>query len=164
MLLSVTVDFKCTYLQFNRIISILLVSSPICKYHCKETHYPWSGYLTRQDLDWKERKRNNFQSNSQQPCFSNSSSSDVDWLWNGHKTYEDNNVKIITRGYSDITTNRRTDRELHTRSNAATARLLRLVKLAETLISTRLTKHKRGTRNGDTNNHIVEHHLQMKHQ
>ena len=92
LLLSITVDFKCTYLQSKRIISILLVSSPICKYHCKESHYPWSGYLTQQDLDCKERKKNNFQSNSQQPCFSESSSSDVDWLWNGHKTYEANNI------------------------------------------------------------------------
>ena len=92
LLLSITVDFKCTYLQSKRIISILLVSSPICKYHCKESHYPWSGYLTQQDLDCKERKKNNFQSNSQQPCFSESSSSDMDWLWNGHKTYEVNNI------------------------------------------------------------------------
>ena len=31
-------------------------------------------------------------------------------------------------------------------------------------LSTRLTKHKRATRNGDVNNHIAEHHLQTKHQ
>ena len=31
-------------------------------------------------------------------------------------------------------------------------------------LSTRLTEHKRATRNGDINNHIDEHHLQMKHQ
>ena len=31
-------------------------------------------------------------------------------------------------------------------------------------LSTRLTKHKGATRNGDVNNHIVEHHLQTKHQ
>ena len=31
-------------------------------------------------------------------------------------------------------------------------------------LSTRLTKHKRTTRNGDVNNHIAEHHLQTKHQ
>ena len=43
---------------------------------------------------------------------------------------------LITRGYSNITTNGRTDRELYKRSNAATARLLSLVKPAE-------TKHKR---------------------
>ena len=31
-------------------------------------------------------------------------------------------------------------------------------------LSTRLTEHKRATRNGDVNNHIAEHHLKMKHQ
>ena len=31
-------------------------------------------------------------------------------------------------------------------------------------LSTRLTEHKRVTRNGDVNNHICEHHLQTKHQ
>ena len=31
-------------------------------------------------------------------------------------------------------------------------------------LSTRLTKQKRATRSGDVNNHIVEHHLQTKHQ
>ena len=31
-------------------------------------------------------------------------------------------------------------------------------------LSTRLTGHKRTTRNGDVNNHISEHHLQTKHQ
>ena len=31
-------------------------------------------------------------------------------------------------------------------------------------LSTRLTEHKRATRNGDVNNHIAEHHLQTKHQ
>ena len=31
-------------------------------------------------------------------------------------------------------------------------------------LSTRLTKHKQATRNGDINNHIAEHHLQTKHQ
>ena len=31
-------------------------------------------------------------------------------------------------------------------------------------LSTRLTEHKRATRNGDINNHITEHHLQTKHQ
>ena len=31
-------------------------------------------------------------------------------------------------------------------------------------LSTRLTKHKRATRNSDVNHHISEHHLQMKHQ
>ena len=31
-------------------------------------------------------------------------------------------------------------------------------------LSTRLTKHKWATRNGDVNNHIAEHHLQTKHQ
>ena len=43
-----------------------------------------------------------------------------------------------------------------------TARLLTLVKLAN--LSTRLTEHKRTTRNGDINNHIAEHHLKTKHQ
>ena len=33
-----------------------------------------------------------------------------------------------------------------------------------TNLSTRLTEHKRATRNGDANNHIAEHHLQTKHQ
>ena len=31
-------------------------------------------------------------------------------------------------------------------------------------LSTRLTEHKRATRNVDVNNHIAEHHLQTKHQ
>ena len=31
-------------------------------------------------------------------------------------------------------------------------------------LSTRLTEHKRATRNGDANNHTAEHHLQTKHQ
>ena len=31
-------------------------------------------------------------------------------------------------------------------------------------LSTRLTERKPATRNGDVNNHIAEHHLQMKHQ
>ena len=31
-------------------------------------------------------------------------------------------------------------------------------------LSTRLTEHKRATRNGDVNNHIAEHHFQTKHQ
>ena len=48
----------------------------------------------------------------------------------------------------------RIDREQHTRSNAATARLLTLVKPAETL----------AMKNGDINNHTAEHHFQMKHQ
>ena len=30
-------------------------------------------------------------------------------------------------------------------------------------LSTRLTEHKRATRNGDVKNHIAEHHLQTKH-
>ena len=55
---------------------------------------------------------------------------------------------LITRGYSNITTNGRTDGAVYTRSNAATARLLSLVKPAE-------TKHKRAMRNGDTKNHIL---------
>ena len=60
-------------------------------------------------------------------------------------------------------TNRRTDREQYTRSNAGTARFLTLVKSGRNL-STRLNEHKRAMRNGDVNNHIAEHHLQMKHQ
>ena len=52
----------------------------------------------------------------------------------------------------------------YTRSNAATARLLTLVKPAETLVRDQLTEHKRAARNGDANNHIAEHHLQTKHQ
>ena len=31
-------------------------------------------------------------------------------------------------------------------------------------LSTRLTEHKRATKNGDVNNHIAEHHLKTKHQ
>ena len=64
-------------------------------------------------------------------------------------------------------TNRSTEREQYTRSNAATARLLTLVKPAETPsrnLSRRLTEHKRATKNGDVNNHIGEHHLKTKHQ
>ena len=57
-------------------------------------------------------------------------------------------------------TNRSTDREQYTRSNTATVRLL----IGETgrNLSTRLTEHKRATKNGDVNNHIAEHHLQAK--
>ena len=57
-------------------------------------------------------------------------------------------------------TNRRTDREQYTRSNAATARLLTLVKSAETLALDWPNKNERR----DVNNHIAEHHLQTKHQ
>ena len=48
-----------------------------------------------------------------------------------------------------------------TRSNAATARPL----TGETgrNLNTRLTEHKRATRNGDLNNNIAEHHLQTNH-
>ena len=60
-------------------------------------------------------------------------------------------------------TNRRTDREQYTRSNAATARLTYIGETGRNL-STRLTEHKRATRNGDVNNHIADHHLQTKHQ
>ena len=56
---------------------------------------------------------------------------------------------------SGTKTNWRTDREQYTRSNAA--RLLTLVKPAE-------TKARDWPRNSDVNNHIAEHHLQMKHQ
>ena len=52
---------------------------------------------------------------------------------------------------SGTETNRRTDREQYTRSNAATT-------------STRLIEHKRATRNSDVNNYIVERNLQAKHQ
>ena len=58
-------------------------------------------------------------------------------------------------------TNRKTDREKYTRSNNATTTLPTLVKLAETLAR---DWPNTTTRNGDVNNHIVEHHLQMKHQ
>ena len=60
-------------------------------------------------------------------------------------------------------TNQRTDREQYTRSNAGTARLLKFVKSGRNL-SMQLNKHKQAMRNGDVNNHIAEHHLQMKHQ
>ena len=49
------------------------------------------------------------------------------------------------------TKRRKDSREQYTRSNAATARLLTLVKQAENL-SRRLIEHKRATRNGDVNN------------
>ena len=156
LLLSVTVDFKCTYLQFKRIISILSVSSPICKYHCKETHYPWSGYLTQQDLDWKERKKNNFQWNSQQPCFSNSSSSDVDWLWDGHKTYEANNINYQRiQWHHDKPEDRQGAVYKIKCSNCQQATYI-----GETgrNLSTRLTEHKWAMRNGDVINHIAVHH------
>ena len=54
-------------------------------------------------------------------------------------------------------TNRGTDTEQYTRSKASY--------IGETgrNLSTRLTEHKRATRNGDVNNHIAEHHLQTKH-
>ena len=60
-------------------------------------------------------------------------------------------------------TNRRTDREQYRRSNAATARLLTLVR-PTTYIGTRLTGHKRATRNGDVNNDVASDHLQTTHQ
>ena len=61
-------------------------------------------------------------------------------------------------------TNRRTDRDQCTTSNAATAKLLTFNSETGKNLSTRLTEHKRPTRNGDVNNHIAEHHLQTKHQ
>ena len=60
-------------------------------------------------------------------------------------------------------TNQRTGREQYTRSNVGTARLLKFVKSGRNL-SMQLNKHKQAMRNGDVNNHIAEHHLQMKHQ
>ena len=60
-------------------------------------------------------------------------------------------------------TNRSTDREQYTISNAATSRLLTFGETGRNL-STRLTEHKLATRNGDVNNHIAEHHLKTKHQ
>ena len=59
---------------------------------------------------------------------------------------------------------RRTDREHSTRSNAATAEALALIGEIGGDLSTRLTEHKRVTRNGDVNNHIGECHLQTTHQ
>ena len=58
-----------------------------------------------------------------------------------------------------------TDGEQFTKSNAATARPLTLVRPAETSerLNVRLTEHKRATRNGDINNHIAEHHLKTNH-
>ena len=60
-------------------------------------------------------------------------------------------------------TRRITGREQYTRSNAATARLLTLVKLAETLARNWPNTNEQ-RENGDVNNHIAEHHLQTKHQ
>ena len=59
-------------------------------------------------------------------------------------------------------TNRKIDREQYTRSNAATARLLTLVKPAETF--RRLTEHKPATRMVTSTIHIAEHHLHTKQQ
>ena len=59
-------------------------------------------------------------------------------------------------------TNRKIDREQYTRSNAATARLLTLVKPAETF--RRLIEHKRATRMVTSKIHIAKHHLHTKHQ
>ena len=53
----------------------------------------------------------------------------------------------------------RTDKEQFIRSNAATARPL----ISGRNLNTRLTEHRRATRNGDINNNIAEHHLQTNH-
>ena len=60
-------------------------------------------------------------------------------------------------------TRKEADREQSTRSNAPTARLPILVRLVETLTRTRLTEHKRATRNGDANNHIAVPHQRTNH-
>ena len=51
----------------------------------------------------------------------------------------------------------RTDRERYTRSNAATAAQLTS---AGRNLNTRLTEHRRATKNGDNKNNIAEHYLQ----
>ena len=61
--------------------------------------------------------------------------------------------------------NQGTDKEQYTKSNAPTAKLLNYIGETGRNLSTWLTEHcKRAMRNGDVNNHIAEHHLQMKHQ
>ena len=49
----------------------------------------------------------------------------------------------------------------HTKSNVLTVRLLILGRLEN--LKTRLTEHKRETKNGDIRNHISEHHRPTKH-
>ena len=61
-------------------------------------------------------------------------------------------------------TYRRTDTEQYTRSNAATTRPLTSLRPAPRNLGSRVTEHKRATRTGVIDNHIVEHHLETKHQ
>ena len=58
-------------------------------------------------------------------------------------------------------TNRRTDREQYTRCCDWQATYIGEI---DRNLSTRLTEHKRATRNRDVNNRIADHHLQSKHQ
>ena len=56
----------------------------------------------------------------------------------------------------------RTNKEQYTRSKAATARPLTLVRLAETLTRDSLNTSKQQEMVSDVYNHIAEHHLQTK--
>ena len=69
-------------------------------------------------------------------------------------TQTDNSRYLLYDDYSLIS---------RTKTNRRTAREQYIGKTGRNL-STRLTEHKRATRNGDVNNHIAEHHLQTKHQ
>ena len=61
-------------------------------------------------------------------------------------------------------TNRRTDKEQYTRSNARCDCQFTYIDETGRNLSTRLTEHKRATKNGDVNDHDAEHYLQTKHQ
>ena len=65
---------------------------------------------------------------------------------------------------SSTKTNRRTDKEQYTRSNARCDCQATYIDETGRNLTTRLTEHKRATRNGDVKNHVAEHYLQTKHQ
>ena len=105
------------------------------------------------------RKRMLLHSHTHQPIKCKHAFFKYPWV----KLWNDTCLQKFPRGGGGFhfLTHGETDREKYTRSNNATTTLPTLVKLAETLAR---DWPNTTTRNGDVNNHIVEHHLQMKHQ